>query len=80
MDKIRLYIATALFLLLTAVKLLFPAQMDVLRREAQRLSGTDRDYREVVAALGRGLSDRELGEKLIAVWRDYTREETGREK
>ena len=27
--------------------------------------------------LGRGLSDRELGERLIAVFRDYTGEETG---
>ncbi len=76
MDKVRIWIASALFILLTAVKLLFPAQMDVLRREAQRLSGTDRDYRAAVTALGRGLSDRELGEKLIAVFREYAQEES----
>lgn len=76
MDKIRICVASALFILLTAVKLLFPAQMDLLRQEARRLAATDRDYRSAVAALGRGLSDRELGEKLIAVWRDYAREQT----
>ena len=74
-DKIRVCIAAAIFVLLTAIKLLFPAQMGVLRQEAQRLAGTDWDYRAAVTALGRGLSDRELGEKLIAVWREYAREE-----
>ncbi|MBR0039936.1 MAG: hypothetical protein IJP64_00995 [Oscillospiraceae bacterium] len=77
MDRIRLYVASALFVLLTAVKLLFPAQMDLLRQGAERLAGTDRDYSATVSAIGRGLSDRELGEKLIAVWREYTAEETG---
>ena len=77
MDKIRIYIASALFILLTAIKLLFPAQMDTLRREALRLAASDRDYKATVTALGRGLSDRELGERLIAVFRDYTGEETG---
>lgn len=76
MDKIRVYIASALFILLTAIKLLFPAQMDTLRRGALRLAASDRDYTAAVTALGRGLSDRELGEKLIAVWREYAREET----
>ena len=37
-DKIRVYIASALFILLTAIKLLFPAQMDTLRRGALRLA------------------------------------------
>ena len=77
MDKVRIYIASALFILLTALKLLFPAQMDMLRRETLRLSGADRDYTATVTAIGRGLCDRELGEKLIAVWRDYASEETG---
>lgn len=77
MDKIRIYIASALFILLTAIKLLFPAQMDALRRETLRFAAADRDCRAAVTALGRGLSDRELGERLIAVFRDYTGEETG---
>ena len=77
MDKIRIYIASALFILLTAIKLLFPAQMDALRRETLRFAAADRDCKAAVAALGRGLSDRELGERLIAVFRDYTGEETG---
>ena len=75
MDKIRVYIASALSILLTAIKLLFPAQMDTLRREALRLAASDRDYKATVTALGRGLSDRELGKKLIAVWREYEQEE-----
>ena len=74
MDKIKLTVASLLFIALTAVMLLFPAQMDVLRREAQRLGGTQRDYRAAVTAIGRGLSDRELGEKLIAVFREYSEE------
>ncbi len=77
MDKIRIYIASALFILLTAIKLLFPAQMDALRRETLRFAAADRDCKAAVTALGRGLSDRELGERLIAVFRDYTGEETG---
>ena len=77
MDKIRIYIASALFILLTAIKLLFPAQMDALRRETLRFAAADRDCKTAVTALGRGLSDRELGERLIAVFRDYTGEETG---
>jgi hypothetical protein len=78
MDKIRIYIASALFILLTAIKLLFPAQMDALRRETLRFAAADRDCKAAVTALGRGLSDRELGERLIAVFRDYTGEETGK--
>ena len=77
MGKIRIYIASALFILLTAIKLLFPAQMDALRRETLRFAAADRDCKAAVTALGRGLSDRELGERLIAVFRDYTGEETG---
>ena len=77
MNRIRVVIASALFILLTAIKLLFPAQMDALRREAGRLAGADRDYKAAVTALGRGLSDKDLGEKLIAVFRDYAQEQTG---
>ena len=76
-DRIRVYIASALFIMLTAVKLLFPAQMDAFRLEALRPSATARDYKAAVNALGRGLSDRELGEKLIAVFREYAQEEAG---
>ena len=50
--------------------------MDMLRREAGRLAGTDRDYKAAVTAIGRGLSDKTLGEKLIAVWREYEQEQT----
>ena len=76
MDKLRLYIASALFVLLTAVKLLFPAQMDTLRRQAERLGGGQTDYKGTVEAIGRCLSDRDFGEKLVAVFREYTQEET----
>ena len=76
MDKLRLYIASALFVLLTVAKLLFPAQLDTLRREAGRLGGGETDYKGTVEAIGRCLSDRNFGEKLVAVVREYTEEET----
>ena len=76
MDKLRLYIASALFVLLTVAKLLFPAQLDTLRREAGRLGGGEPDYKGTVEAIGRCLSDRNFGEKLVAVFREYTEEET----
>ena len=74
MNRIKLLIASALFVLLTAVKLLFPAQMETLRSETLRLGGTQRDYKGAITAIGRGLSDRELGEKLIAVFKEYSEE------
>lgn len=77
MDKVKLAVATALFLFLTALKLLYPAGLDFLRQEAVRLGATEKDYKAAVTALGRGLTDRELGEKLVAVFREYTNEETG---
>lgn len=76
MDKLRLYIASALFVLLTVAKLLFPAQLDTLRRQAERLGGGEKDYKGTVEAIGRCLSDRDFGEKLVAVFREYTEEET----
>lgn len=76
MDKLRVLIASLLFLALTAFKLLFPAQFDSLRQEAGRLGGTDRDYKTAITALGRGLSDPDLGEKLVAVFREYVQEGT----
>lgn len=76
MDKLRLYIASALFVLLTVAKLLFPAQLDTLRRQAERLGSGETDYKGTVEAIGRCLSDRDFGEKLVAVFREYTEEET----
>ena len=40
MNKLKVYIAAALFLALTAFKLLFPAQMEGLRRETLRIGAT----------------------------------------
>ncbi len=74
MNKLKVYIAAALFLALTAFKLLFPAQMESLRRETLRIGATQRDYKAAVETIGRGLSDRALGEKLIAVFREYSEE------
>ncbi len=76
MDKLKLYIASALFILLTVAKLLFPAQLDTLRREAGRLGGGETNYKGTVEAIGRCLSDRDFGDKLVAVFREYTKEET----
>ena len=79
MDKLKLYIASALFILLTVLKLLFPGQLDILRQEADRLKATEKDYKGTVEAIGRCLSDRSFGEKLVAVFREYEQEETEEE-
>lgn len=76
MDKVKIFVASALFILLTALKLLFPGELGVLRREADRLMATEKDYRGTVEAIGRCLSDRSFGEKLAAVFREYAQEET----
>lgn len=78
MDRFKIIIASVLFVLLTAVKMLLPAQMDMLRAAAARFTAEETDYRAAVTAIGRSLSDRDLGEKLIAVFREYAAEETER--
>lgn len=77
MDRARIFIASALFIALTLVKLLLPAQMDALRAEAARLAGAGAGYEARIGAIGRSLGDRELAERLAAVFREFVDTETG---
>ena len=79
MDRFKVVFASVLFILLTALKLLMPAQMDMLRQQVARVAAAEPDYKAAVAAIGRSLSDRELGEKLIEVFREYTQEKAENE-
>lgn len=53
---VRLVICGVIFVLLVAVKLLFPDVVDQLAGSAQRLIGQDADFREAFAAVGRAVS------------------------
>ena len=53
---VRLVICGVIFVLLVAVKLLFPEAMDQLAGSAQRLIGRDADFQEAFAAVGRAVS------------------------
>lgn len=64
MKDCRLYIFTALFLCLTAVKLCFPAIPERASREIGRMICCEADYGEAIQAMGRALSRGELVQTL----------------
>lgn len=53
---VRLVVCGAIFVLLVAVKLLFPDVAEQLAGSARRLIGRDADFREAFAAVGRAVS------------------------
>ncbi|MDE7041163.1 MAG: hypothetical protein K2P10_00060, partial [Oscillospiraceae bacterium] len=53
---IRLVICGAVFVLLVAIKLLFPEAMDRLSASARQLIGRDADFQAAFAAVGRAVS------------------------
>jgi len=55
----RLVICGVIFVLLVAVKLLFPQAVGQLARSAGRLIGRDADFKEAFAAMGRAISGEE---------------------
>lgn len=61
---IRILIASVLFLLLTAAKLLLPAQTEELRRRALEVIARDYDYAEAARTLGERLSDGAVAEAI----------------
>lgn len=71
MDRIRIFIASALFIALTLVKLLMPAQMSALRDRAARIADEDALCRERISVIGRSLGDRELAVRLAEVFREF---------
>lgn len=56
---VRLVICGAIFVLLVAVKLLFPEAVSGIARSAGRLIGRDADFKEAFAAMGRAISGEE---------------------
>ena len=60
MKDCRLYVFTALFICLTAVKLCFPAVREQAGREISRLICCKADYGEAVQAVGRAIGRGEL--------------------
>lgn len=62
---VRLVICGVLFVLLVAVKLLFPDAADQLAGSARRLIGRDADFQEAFAAVGRAVSgEQAVGDSL----------------
>ena len=53
----KIILASALFIVLTAVKLLFPAQTEGLRSRLREAVSRDADYSAVFEAIGERLSD-----------------------
>ena len=57
MNRIKIYICAAVFILLTATKLLLPGQALSLRQEVRALIERDDDYTEFVSTLGGRLAE-----------------------
>lgn len=66
MERIKIYAASAVFLFLTAIKLLFPAHAEAVRAQVHSMIDRNDDYAVMVQTLGRSLSESRLGEELIA--------------
>lgn len=64
MKDCRLYIFTALFLCLTAVKLCFPAIPERVSREIGRMLCCEADYGAAIQAMGRALGRGDLVQTL----------------
>lgn len=61
----RLIVCGTAFVLLVALKLLFPAQLEQLAGSVRQLIGQDADFKEAFAAVGRGISgERPMGDSL----------------
>ena len=78
---VRLVICGVIFVLLVAVKLLFPETVDKLAGSARRLLGQDADFQEAFAAVGRAVSGEQavsdsLQDAYTAVFNPAPAEET----
>lgn len=61
----RLIVCGTVFVLLVALKLLFPARLEQLAGSVRQLIGQDADFKEAFAAVGRGISgERPMGDSL----------------
>lgn len=66
MERVKIYAASAVFLLLTAAKLLFPAQTQEIRAQVHSIIDRNDGYAVMVQTLGRGLAESRLGDELVA--------------
>ncbi len=66
MERIKIYAASAVFLFLTAIKLLFPDYAETVRTQVHSIIEHDDDYTAMVQTLGRSLSESRLGDELVA--------------
>ena len=67
MRECKVYLASALFICLTAVKLCFPSVPDRLRRQGAELLCSGTDYGKAIQAIGRSLAQGQLEEQLVQV-------------
>ena len=65
MREFKVYLASALFICLTAVKLCFPQLPSQLRRQVGDLLFSGRDYGQTIQAMGRSLAQGKLEEQLV---------------
>lgn len=66
MERVKIYAASAVFLFLTAVKLLFPVQAQEIRAQVRSIIDHNDDYTAMVQTLGWGLAESRLGDELVA--------------
>ena len=66
MERLKIYAACAVFLFLTALKLLFPDTAAELRTQIHSIIDHNDDYTEMVQTLGRSLAESSWGNKLVA--------------
>ena len=67
MREYKIYLASALFICLSAVKLCFPQLPEQLRRQAGEVLYSGRDYSVAVQAMGRSLAHGQLEDQLVQV-------------
>ena len=69
MNRIKIYICAAVFILLTAVKLLLPGQALSLRQQVREWIERDDDYTELVTTLGERLAEERTVTGLLQAFR-----------
>ncbi len=69
MNRIKIYICAAVFILLTAAKLLLPGQALSLRQQVREWIERDDDYTELVTTLGERLAEERTVTGLLQAFR-----------
>ena len=74
MSRFKACFFTALFLALTALKLLFPNATEAVRGKLWSAAQSDVNYTETLTAMGRSFVDGEAADELISALGIYTQE------